>query len=108
MVQLQTSLKEIEATGGQLVAISYDSTAILKRFVAKSAISYPLLSDAGSKTIDAYGIRNKEAPERWSGISYPGTFVVGTNGVIRSKLFLDGYKERHAVEALVEALKKAK
>jgi peroxiredoxin len=108
LVQLQSSLKEIEATGGQVVTISYDSTNILKRFATKSAITYPLLSDAGSKTIDAYGIRNKEAPDRWSGIPYPGTFVVGTNGVIRSKLFLDGYKERHSVEALVEALKKAK
>ena len=108
MVQLQEHLKEIEATGGQIVALSYDSTAILKRFAAKSAITYPLLSDAASKTIDAFDIRNKEAPERWSGIPYPGTFVVGTDGVIRSKLFLDGYKERHAVDALVEALKKAK
>ena len=101
-------MKEIEATGGQVVAISYDSAAILKRFAAKSAITYPLLSDAGSKTIDAYGIRNKEAPERWSGIPYPGTFIVGTNGVIRTKIFLEGYKERHDVEALVEALKQAR
>ena len=108
MVQLQEHLKEIETTGGQLVAISYDSTNILKRFAAKSAITYPLLSDAGSKTIDAFGIRNKEAPDRWSGIPYPGTFVVGTNGIIRSKLFLDGYKDRHAVDALVEALKNAR
>ena len=108
MVRLQEHLKDIEATGGQIVAISYDSTAILKRFAAKSAITYPLLSDAGSKTIDAFDIRNKEAPERWNGIPYPGTFIVGSNGVIRSKLFLEGYKERHAVEALVEALKKAK
>ena len=100
-------MKEIETTGGQLVAISYDSTAILKRFAAKSAIAYPLLSDAGSKTMDAYGIRNKEAPERWNGIPYPGTFIVGTNGVIRSKLFLEGYKERHGIDALVQALKTA-
>jgi peroxiredoxin len=108
LVQLQEHLKEIEATGGQIVAISYDSAVILKRFAAKNSITYPLLSDAGSKTIDAFGIRNKEAPERWNGIPYPGTFIVGTNGFIRSKLFLDGYGERHAVEALVEALKKAK
>jgi peroxiredoxin Q/BCP len=108
LVQLQTSLKEIEATGGHIVGISYDSTNVLKRFAEKSAITYPLLSDVGSKTIDAYGIRNKEAPERWNGIPYPGTFVIGTNGVIRSKLFLDGYKERHAVDALVEALKNAR
>jgi peroxiredoxin len=108
LVQLQTSLKEIDATGGHIAGISYDSTNILMRFAARSAIPYPLLSDAGSKTIDAYGIRNKEAPERWSGIPYPGTFIVGTDGVIRSKLFLDGYKERHAIEALVQALKDAK
>ena len=107
MVQLQTSLKEIEATGGQIVAISYDSTATLKRFAAKSAITFALLSDAGSKTIDAYDIRDKEAPERWNGIPHPGTFIVGTNGIIRSKLFLEGYKERHAPEALIEALKSA-
>ena len=98
-------MKEIEAAGGQVVAISYDSTAILKRFATKSAITYPLLSDAGSKTIDAFGIRNKEAPPQWSGIPHPGTFIVDTKGVIRSKLFLEGYKERHAPEALVQALK---
>ena len=90
------------------MAISYDSTAILKRFAATSAITYPLLSDAGSKTIDAYGVRNKEAPERWSGIPYPGTFIVDTKGIIRAKLFLDGYEERHAPEALVQALKVAR
>ena len=90
------------------MAISYDSTAILKRFAEKSAIAYPLLSDAGSETIDAYGIRNKEAPDRWSGIPHPGTFIVDTKGVIRSKLFLEGYKERHTPEALVQALKDAR
>ena len=99
---------EIEVTGGQVVGISYDSTAILKRFAEKSTITFPLLSDAGSKTIDACGIRDKEAPERWSGIPHPGTFIVGTNGLIRSKLFLEGYKERHAIEALVQALKNAR
>ena len=101
-------MREIEATGGQLVAISYDSADILKRFAEKNTITYPLLSDVGSKTIDAYGIRNKEAPERFSGIPYPGTFIVGSNGIIRSKLVLEGYQERHTVEALVQALRSAR
>jgi len=91
-----------------MVGISYDSATILKRFSTKSAITFPLLSDPGSKTIEAYGIRNKEAPERWNGIPYPGTFIVDAKGIIRSKLFLEGYKDRHAVEALVEALKNAR
>ena len=103
MVQLQSNLKEIEAAGGRLVGISYDSVDILKRFSDRSSLTFPLLSDPGSKTIDAYGIRNKEAPPRWDGIPYPGTFVVDQAGVIRAKLFLDGYRERHTVEALVKA-----
>ena len=108
MVQLQSDLNAIQATGGHLVAISYDSPEILKRFAAKKSIAYPLLSDTGSKTIDAYGIRNKEATGRTSGIPYPGTFIVGTDGVIRAKLFLEGYKERASTEAIVQALKNAR
>ena len=106
MVQLQSA--EIQATGGQLVAISYDSPEILKRFAAKKSIAYLLLADSGSKTIDAYGIRNKEATGRTSGIPYPGAFIIGTDGVIRAKLFLEGYKERASTEAIVQALKNAR
>jgi peroxiredoxin len=108
LVQLQQNLKDIVATGGQVVALSYDSTNILKRFAAKHFISYPLLADTDSKTIDAYGIRNPNAPERWRGIPYPGTFIVGTNGIIHSKIFLDRYQERHSAGALIDALKKAR
>jgi peroxiredoxin len=108
LVQLQQHRKEIEAAGGQLVAISYDSAEVLKRFAAQSGISYPLVSDPGSGTIDAYGIRNREAPERLKGIPHPGTFVVDRGGVIRAKLFLEGYRDRHAIEPLLEALKSAK
>lgn len=90
------------------MAISYDSTDILSRFAAKHSITYRLLSDAGSKTIDTYGILNREAPERVKGIPYPGTFIVGTDGMIRSKFFLDGYQERIDPESIHNALQKAK
>ncbi len=107
MVQLQASLKELEATGGQVVAISYDSMDVLSRFATKHSITYPLLSDAGSKTIEAYGILNREAQGRAKGIPYPGTFVVGTDGVIRAKFFLEGYKERIDPGSIREAVQKA-
>ena len=90
-----------------MVAMSYDSPEILKRFTAKHSITYPLLSDTGSKTIDAYGIRNKEATGRTNGIPYPGIFIIKADGVIHSKLFLEGYEERPSTEALVQALKNA-
>ncbi len=107
MVQLQSDLAKIQANGAQVVAISYDSGEILKRFATKKSITYPLLSDTGSKTIDAYGIRNKEATGRTGGIPYPGTYIIGTDGVIRAKLFLEGYEERASTEALLQELESA-
>lgn len=87
----------------QVLAISYDPLPKLKAFAQKRGITFPLLSDAGSKTIDAYGIRNPEAPARVQGIPHPGTFVVDTNGVIRAKLFHDGYQKRHQGAEIVRA-----
>ena len=87
-----------------MLAISYDSVEVLAKFAEKRKITFPLLSDAGSKTIKAYGLLNKEAKgAKIEGIPYPGTMVLDQKGVIRAKLFLDGYKERHATEELIKA-----
>ena len=90
------------------MAISYDAVPLLKKFAARRDITFPLLSDEGSKTIDAYGIRNHEPLRnpRWEGIPHPGTFIVDQKGIIRAKLFYDNYKVRHDTEELLEALKK--
>jgi peroxiredoxin len=104
-VELQAHLKEIEAAGIQLVGISYDSVSVLERVAARHKITFPLLSDEGSKTIDAYGIRNKEATGRFNGIPQPMTFVADNQGTVRAKLFHEGYKERHTGDELIRAVK---
>ncbi|MFN0009107.1 MAG: redoxin domain-containing protein [Planctomycetota bacterium] len=106
-VQLQQNLAEIEATGSRLVGISYDPVKVLERFAERSKITFPLLSDVGSKTIDAYGIRNRSerAPD---GIAYHGTFIVDQKGIIRSKLYQVSYAERPAVDNLIGALEAAR
>jgi len=108
LVQLQKGLDKIRATGTQVVGISYDSVDTLSKFAKKRKISFPLLSDEGSKTIDAYGIRNTRAKPGsiQDGIPYPGTFLVDQNGVVRDKLFLKGYVRRHSNRDLIEAAKK--
>ena len=108
MVQLQRDLKSIEDSGIQLVGISYDEPAALKRFADQMKITFPLLSDPESKTIDAYHIRNEAAKGRAEGVPDPGTFILDRRGVIRAKLFLEGYRERHTTEALIEAAKTIK
>ena len=105
MVQLQRNLKSIEVEGIQLVGISYEDTKVLKTFSDRMKIVFPLLSDPGSKTIDAYHIRNEAARGKAVGVPNPGTFVLDRKGIIRAKLFLEGYRERHTTEALIDAAK---
>jgi len=105
LAQLQRNVKEIEATGAQLVSISYDSTEKLKRYADRQKISFPLLSDANSKTIDAYGMRDKESD---NGSSNHSTFIIDQKGVIRAKPLVLNFSDRPAVDALVNALKAAK
>jgi peroxiredoxin len=89
----------------QLVGISYDNPDVLKRFTEQAMITFPLLSDPGSRTIDAYHVRNAAAEGNAAGIPHPGTFILDRAGVIRAKLFLEGYRDRHTTEALVTAAK---
>jgi peroxiredoxin len=108
LVQLQRDLKSIEAEGIQIVGVSYDDTKVLKTFSDHMKIAFPLLSDPGSRTIDAYHIRNKAARGKAEGVPKPGTFILDRQGIIRAKLFLEGFRERHTTEALIEAAKSIK
>ena len=93
----------------QLAAISYDSVEVLEKFWQAAKIRYPLLSDPKSKTIEAYGIRNKEEKgSRIDGVPYPGTILIGPDGKVAAKLFFSGYKKRHQAKDIVEAAKKVK
>ena len=105
---MQSELKSIEDAGIQVVGISYDDTKVLKTFSDRMKITFPLLSDPGSQTIEAYHIRNAAARGKAVGVPYPGTFILDQQGVIRAKLFLEGYRDRHTVEALIQAAKAVK
>jgi peroxiredoxin len=76
---------------------------VLANFADRRKITFPLLSDPGSKTIRAYGLLNNEAKGRAEGIPYPGTMLIGKDGVIRAKLFVEGYKDRHSTDELIKA-----
>ena len=108
---MQRDLKKIEDSGIKVVGISYDSVEVLKGFADKQKITFPLLSDPDSKTIFAYALKNKETVGKkfgkvdLDGVPYPGTLLVDKERVIRAKLFMDGYKDRHSVDELIKAAK---
>jgi peroxiredoxin len=103
--KLQSNLKEIEAAGGQVAVISYDSVDTLRRVAAKREVTFLLLSDPGSKTIEAFGILNQEAKGKAKGVPYPGIFILDRKGIIRAKVFHAGYAARATNDELMQALK---
>ena len=105
---MQRDLKSIEDAGVQIVGISYDDPKVLKKFSDRMKIGFPMLSDPESKTIEAYHIRNAAARGKAEGVPNPGTFILDKGGVIRAKLFLEGFRDRHTTEALIEAAKAVK
>jgi peroxiredoxin len=78
---------------------------VLKQSSDRMKIAFPLLSDPGSKTIDAYHIRNEAAKGRAEGVPHPGTYILDQQGVIRAKLFLEGYRDRPSAEEIVKTVK---
>ena len=112
---MQKDLEKLDGAGVKVVGISYDSVEVLKGFADKRKIEFPLLSDPESRTILAYSLNNKETAGKkfgkvdLDGVPYPGTILIDRDGVIRAKLFVDGYKDRHSTDELLkaaEALKK--
>jgi hypothetical protein len=66
-VELQSRVDDLRSAGLGLAAISYDSLEVLAAFSARHGITFPLLSDAASVTIKAYGILNTVAFEALEG-----------------------------------------
>ncbi len=102
---LQADLKKVEMSGVRVVGISYDAPATSAAAAAKLGLTFPLLSDAGSKVIDAYGIRNADAKGKAAGVAHPVVFIVDQKGVIRAKLARESYKDRPESAEIIAAVK---
>jgi len=120
-VELQDRLVELTRSGIGVAAISYDSQEILADFAEERGITFPLLSDADSAVIKAYGILNtvaiaasgpgKDDPDviadvhKFVGVAgmfpevvgtpFPGTFMLDANGRVESRFFEEFYRDRN-------------
>jgi peroxiredoxin len=107
MAELQTKLEELRRSGLGVAVVTYDPVAVLADFAARRGITYPLLSDTGSKTITAFGILNTTVPpdDKMSfGIPFPGTFLLDTKGVVTSRFFEPAYRDRVTVGSVLARL----
>ena len=127
-MELQGRLSDLKAKGLALAAISYDTPEVLAKFSRERGITFPLLSDAGSATITAYGILNPLPEESLAGsgsddpatkaqvqtfvsvvgvrpqmvgIALPGTFMLDRQGRVTSRFFEDFYIERSTAASVL-------
>jgi len=112
-VELQRSSIDFEREGIAVFGISYDSVATLAAFAGKYGITYPLLSDEGSRVIRELGLLNEhiyeqhavygvKPQERHMGTPYPGVFLLDEQGVVTEKRFHQSYRERETGAGLLE------
>jgi hypothetical protein len=105
-VELQSRLPEILKSGLSLAAISYDPVSTLSDFAKRRGITFPLLSDPGSETIQRYGILNTTIDPKNDlyGYPFPGTFIVDRRGVVTSRVFEPTYQERSTISSVLVRL----
>jgi DsbC/DsbD-like thiol-disulfide interchange protein len=94
----------LRAHGINAASITYDSREILSNFANAYKIEFPMLSDAGSKVIRAFGIFNTNIPEdhpMMYGMPWPGDYLVAPDGTVIDKLFLPSYEHRASASQVV-------
>ncbi|MCR8546954.1 peroxiredoxin [Salipiger sp. P9] len=97
-------LPKFEAAGVKVFGISKDSLASHEKFIAKKALTVPLLSDEGSEVCEAFGVwkEKKMYGKTFMGIER-STFLIDASGEIARewrKVKVPG----HAEEVLEAAL----
>lgn len=104
LVQLQQAQQRFKDNDIGLVAISYDSEAILKDFAQRHNITFPLLADPQSAIIRKYGVLNPEAKGMSQGMAFPGFFYIDPGGNIKEKFFEAAYTDRYTANSVVARL----
>lgn len=119
----QAKLDQIHALGAELVAVSPERPDRAMDTVAKDALRFPVLTDAGNAIARRYGLVFRVADEvipiyQGFGIDLeaangdashelpmPGTYILGRDGVIRLAFVQADYTKRLPVEQILEQLR---
>jgi peroxiredoxin len=106
LIAMNEGASEIERRGYRIVGISYEPPAVDAAFIERRKITFDLLSDPGSATIDAWGLRDPQYPpgSKAYGVPRPIIFVIDRKGVIRAALAEETFKTRPPVSQVVAAI----
>lgn len=101
-LELETIKADLDAQGWTLNLLTYDAPEILAGYSADKNLSYTLLSDTDSATIDAFGLRNTDMSpgSRFDGVPHPAIIYIKADGEVVGVQKEEGYKTRPPTEGI--------
>jgi peroxiredoxin len=103
LIDINSGVADIEKRGYRIAALSYDKPETLAAFTARRSIGFTFLSDPKSEVIDRYNLRDPSYPQgsRAYGVPRPIIFILNRDGIIKGKLYEEGFKQRPPVSAVI-------
>ncbi len=97
----------VAAQGYTLASLSYDKPETLSRFAADKGLGYMMLSDEGSRMIDALGLRDPQYDKASFayGVPRPTILVLAPDGRVKAKYVSDDYRSRPSNEQVLAMIK---
>lgn len=97
-------LEELEELGAEVVAVSTDDPASVRKLAEANGLGYTILTDPGGEVIERYGIRNRRHMD--GVLPDPTALVLDGQGRVRYKRIDEDYTLRPPTEDLVEAVRR--
>lgn len=108
MIEMEDRVDDFKALGYNVVSISYDKPEAAQKYIMKHNRNVSVLFDPERKVIDTFKIMNTEVdPDHSSyGMAYPAIYVISGDGLIRKKLYEDGFKKRPEIDDVIKSIEK--
>jgi peroxiredoxin len=97
-------MTDLKNEGAELLAISVDPGTESLRLAGRYGFEFPLLSDPGLSTIDAYGVRHRDGGLDGD-IARPAIFILDREGRIVWRQLTENWRVRARPEPILERLR---
>ena len=95
-------IKHLEA---EVLTVSTDSLASLRKYKSKTETAFPMLSDKKGEVILQYGIKNDWTPYK-RGIPHPSIHIIDRAGIVRFVEVRQNFLVRIKMSTILDELRK--
>jgi peroxiredoxin len=106
LIRTQDLYKPISTRGYSLVSLSYDKPEVLADFASEKGIAYTMLSDTGSRMVDALGLRDPQYAKGSFAYGVPRASILylASDGTVMAKYVAEDYRSRPSNEDVMAML----